>query len=83
MKFEIPAEKPRKPTQKQMDFILLIEETLDVPFEGETLEEASSFIDEHVVEFQREQELNNSYGFDPDEVGYYSFSYEGGFDDGE
>lgn len=41
-----------KPTQKQLDFIADIEEAIGEEFEGETREEASEWIDEHIDQYR-------------------------------
>lgn len=41
-----------KPTQKQLDFIADIEEAIGEKFKGETREEASGWIDEHIDQYR-------------------------------
>ncbi len=41
-----------KPTRKQLDFIADIEEAIGEEFEGETREEASEWIDEHIDQYR-------------------------------
>ncbi len=52
MIIEVDATGPRPPTRKQLDFIEEISDTIKESFEGDTVDEASDWISEHIDRYR-------------------------------
>lgn len=61
MIIEVEAEGPRQPTKKQLDFIEEIVDVIGEDFEGDTFDEASDWISEHIDEFRELKEHETDY----------------------
>lgn len=47
------------PTERQLAYIKAIEEVIDIPFTGESIEDASEYISMYQEEFQLQRSRNN------------------------